>query len=121
MTSQHRTWSNTAAIALAALGVFPGMALLPLLGTGTWWTNLGEMIWITTAMTLTATLLAGMIFRAKEIKPRTGTLLLVVGAPAPSAAFFWLPPIYLLSVLILIAALLSAPRRVSRIPPPAAT
>jgi hypothetical protein len=125
MTSQHRMWSNTAAIGLAALGVFPGVALMPLLGaglahSGELWTHLGEMIWLIAVMALTATLFAGMILRAKEIKPRTSTLLLVLGAPAPSVAFFWLPPLYLLSVLVLIAALLSAPRRLSRIPAPSA-
>jgi len=125
MTSQHRMWANTAAIGLAALGVFPGSALLPLLGMGlahhgAWRTHLGELGWLIAAMALTATLFAGMILRAKEIKPRAGTLLLVLGAPAPSVAFFWLPPLYLLSMLILIAALLSAPRRLSRIPAPSA-
>ena len=34
MTSQRRMWANTAVIGLAALGVFPGVALLALPGTG---------------------------------------------------------------------------------------
>ena len=120
MLTTIRRHSSISVIVLAALGVLPGSALLVLLGSAASWADTGEMIWVLGALALTGVLMGGLILRAREARPRLATALLVIGAPAPSVAFFWFPPLYLLSMAIVAAALLSAPRDPSRIPAPAA-
>ena len=44
-------------------------------------------------------------------KPVLSTTLLVVGAFAPSAAWFWLPPVYLLTAAVVIIALVTSQNR----------
>ncbi len=118
MNGYIRRHSHDFAIALAALGVMPGMSLLVLLGSAGDSDSRNELYWVLSALALSAVLLSGVIVRAKKTRPRIGTALLVVGAPAPAVAWFWFPPLYLLSLAILVAALLSAPRRPSNIPAP---
>ncbi len=50
--------------------------------------------------------MAGIVLR--ERRPTVSTVLLVVGSLAPSVAWYWLPPVYLLTIAIAAAALLSA-------------
>lgn len=111
--------SHEVAIALAAVGVLPGASLLVLLGSEAGWADRSEMYWVLSALALTVVLFAGVVVRARGIRPRRGTLLLLLGAPAPSVAWFWFPPFYLLSLAILVATLLSAPQRAHNIPSPA--
>ena len=46
-------------------------------------------------------------------------MLLVIGAFAPTAAWFWLPPVYLLTAAVVIIALLTSRNRPGAQPKPA--
>ena len=62
-----------------------------------------EFVWTALAVTLTALLGAGLALRPS--RPQASTALLTIGAAAPAVAWFWLPPIYLLSAAIVIATI----------------
>ncbi len=111
--------SDQLVVVLAAIGSLPSTMLLPLLamvGSEEGGASRGEVLWVLGAVALAGLLIAGLILRVRQTRPRLATAMLVLGAPAPSLAFFWLPPIYLLSLGILGTALASASSHSSRTP-----
>lgn len=109
--SRTRRFASASTIVVAALATLPALSLWPLLGTGGSGALSGrEIAWIIGATALGFVLLAGMVLRAREQAPRLGTALLVVGGPAPAMAWFWLPPLYVLSLLVIVLALVTHPR-----------
>jgi hypothetical protein len=65
--------------------------------------------WAVGVLTCTGSLAVGLW--ARQTRPVLSTLLLSVGALAPSLAFFWLPPVYLVSLAIIVLAVLTRPKR----------
>ena len=49
-----------------------------------------------------ALLLGGLVLRLREQSPRLATTLMALGAPAPALAWFWFPPLYALSAVLLV-------------------
>lgn len=114
MKTVRSSIAETALVVAAATGMAIGLTLWPLLGTGA---DAGDVVWVLAATALSAALGAGLWLRGR--RPVVGTALVVVGALAPSVAWFWLPPVYLLSVVITVLALLTLPRRRGLEPSPA--
>lgn len=54
-----------------------------------------------------AALLAGIVVKASGNRRGLAAGLLVLGSPAPALAWFWLPPVYLVSIAIAVLALVS--------------
>lgn len=104
---------------LAALACAPASMLLPF-AVISHPTGAFELAWTAGSVILSALLILGLVFRVRGQAPGWSTTLLVIGAPAPSLAFFWLPPVYLLSAAVVVAALasLSAARSAGAIPAP---
>jgi len=100
--------TSASAVVLAALCALPALSIVPLLGSAvTGGASAGEILWVITAMVLGSMLVWGLVLRLRDEEPRKATTLLVVGAPAPSIAWFWLPPMYALTVLLIVFALAS--------------
>ena len=111
--SRIRRIASTATVVLAAIAAAPALSLVPLLGTGVnGELSSAETLWIAGAMTLGAVLLCGLVLRAQSPSSRLATTLLVLGAPAPALAWFWLPPSYLLSAIVIVLALATHRREV---------
>lgn len=106
MTTARTSIAETGLVVAAAMGMAVGLTLWPLLGTGA---DASDVVWVLVATALSAALGAGLWLRGR--RPVVGTALLVVGALAPSVAWFWLPPVYLLTGVIAVLALLTVPRR----------
>ena len=113
MTSRLTRLREPALTMLAVAGIFPAFSLLPLLVFEAGNLDAGEFAWSIGALVLGAALLAGLVVRVSS--PSTSTALFVVGAAAPSVAWFWLPPVYLLSVLIVVVALVDARPRAAQL------
>ena len=111
--SRIRRNASTATVELAAIAAAPALSLVPLLGTGVnGELSSAETLWIAGAMTLGAVLLCGLVLRAQSPSSRLATTRLVLGAPAPALAWFWLPPSYLLSAIVIVLALATHRREV---------
>jgi hypothetical protein len=50
-------------------------------------------------------------FCVRSTRPVASTALLCVGGVGPAVAMFWLPPVYLVSVAIIVLAIATTPRR----------
>jgi hypothetical protein len=94
--------AGTAVIVLAAIGIAIAVTVLPVLGSE----GPDALPWILPVTLLGAALVAGLVLRTS--RPWLATVLLVVGAAAPAVAWFWLPPVYLLSLAIVVAALVDS-------------
>ncbi|MDH3302831.1 MAG: hypothetical protein OES24_20220 [Acidimicrobiia bacterium] len=106
MTTQQTIPRSTAAlIAVASLGIVAPFPFLALLGTGL---KAQERLWILGSVALAAILAGGLALRLRTRRPVLSTLLLAVGAFAPSSAWFWLPPVYLVTAAIIIVAVFTA-------------
>lgn len=110
--SRTRQLAETLTVVIAAVAVLPALSLWSLLGTGdNGDLSTNEVAWIAAATALGGVLLAGLVLRLREQAPRLATGLMVIGAPAPALAWFWLPPLYLLSAVLVVLALVTHPRR----------
>ena len=105
-THQYSQLADRALLVLVAVGAGIGASLLPWLAASIVNGNVGEIVWIAVVAGLTAPLVVGLIVRAT--RPLLSAGLLVVGAAAPALAWFWLPPVYLLSFAIAVTAIGSA-------------
>lgn len=106
MTTQQTEPRSTAVlITVAALGIVAPLPFTALLGTGL---TAQELLWVLGALALAAILALGLGLRLKTHRPVLSTALLVVGAFAPSLAWFWLPPVYLITAAIIIVAVFTA-------------
>lgn len=97
--------STGALIIVACLGIAAPFPFLSLLGTGL---ETAEVVWILGSITLACILAAGLTLRLRASRSVVSTMLLVVGAFAPTAAWFWMPPVYLLTAAVIVTALISA-------------
>ena len=101
--SRPREIAALAVIILASIGVMIAFTLLPLLGqSGSGSPTSGERWWIVSATAVGALLLGGLVLRLREQSPRLATTLMALGAPAPALAWFWFPPLYALSAVLLV-------------------
>jgi predicted cobalt transporter CbtA len=109
--SRTRQIAETMTVVVASVAVLPAVSLWPLLGAAD---NVdlsaNEITWIAASTALGIALLAGLVLRLREQAPRSATGLMAIGAPAPAMAWFWLPPLYLLSAVLLVLALATHPR-----------
>ena len=106
MTNQQSTpRSTTVLIAVAGLGIIAPFPFVALLGTGL---RSRELLWVLGSFALAAVLAVGLGLRLRTQRPVTSTGLLLVGAFAPSLAWFWLPPVYLVTVAIMVVAVYTA-------------
>lgn len=104
-TQQTIPLSTLALIIVGGLGIVAPFPFLVLLGTGL---KTLEVLWILGSIALAGLLAAGLVLRLTVDRPVVSTVLLVIGAFAPSTAWFWLPPVYLLTVSIVAVALITA-------------
>lgn len=108
MSTPVPTFADRVLIVLATIGASVAATLLPLLGSagdiGS--ASAGDLMWFVGSVALGAALVFGLLHRDK--RPNLSTALLVVGSLAPSVAWYWLPPMWLLSIGIAAAALISA-------------
>lgn len=101
VTMQRVTnFAGTAVLVLAAIGVAMSVAMLPVVASVD---DPGDLVWILALVLFAGALVSGLVMQST--RPRLASLLFVVGAPAPAVAWFWLPPVYLLSLAIVVAAL----------------
>lgn len=106
MTTQQSTpRSTTVLIAVASLGIITPVPFVALLGTGL---KSQELLWVLGSFALAAILAIGLGLRLRTNRPVISTGLLLVGAFAPSLAWFWLPPVYLVTVAIMVVAVFTA-------------
>ena len=115
-TQQTIPLSTQALIIVAGLGIVAPIPFLALLGTGI---ESAELLWVLGSIALSAILGAGLALRLRAGRPMLSTLLLSIGAFAPSIAWFCLPPVYLLTIAIIALALASARNRPMIQPTPA--
>lgn len=115
--SRTRQIAATPAVVLGGVAVLPAVSLLALLGRNDIGLTRNEWLWIIGATLLGLSLLVGLVLRLREEAPRLGTGLMALGALAPSVAWFWFPPLYLLSLAVFVLALLSHARRASAAAP----
>lgn len=109
MTTEHDVPRSTLAlIILAGLGIVAPFPFLSLLSTRI---RPHEVLWILGSIALAGILATGLTLRFRTYKPILSTVLLSVGAFAPSAAWFWLPPVYLLTFAVIVTALITAQNR----------
>lgn len=101
--------SGLALVVMAALGIAPSLGNLALLGTGL---QDHDLLWILGSITLAGMLTAGLALRLTARMPGLATVLLLIGAFAPTVAWFWLPPVYAATATIAILALVTG-----RVPP----
>ncbi len=94
--------STIALIVLAAFGIATPLPFVALLGTGI---KTAEIAWMLGCLGLAAVLAAGLVLRLRGTSQLVSTALLVVGAFSPSVAWFWMPPVYLVTVAIIVMAL----------------
>lgn len=104
-TQQGISLPNATLIVVAGLGIVAPFPFLALLGTGL---KTQELLWVLGCVALAAILALGLSLRFKTRRPVVSTALLMVGAFAPSLAWFWLPPVYLVTAAIMIVALVTA-------------
>lgn len=93
-------FAGTAVMVLAAIGIAMSVAMLPVLASVD---DPGDLLWILALAGFAAALVGGLV--TQSTRPRLASLLFVVGAPAPAVAWFWFPPVYLVSLAIVVAAL----------------
>ena len=108
--SRLSTFTSAGALVLAALCAVPALSLIALLGTGFGEITFAEVFWVLGAFVLGVAVVSGLVLRMQRKHPRRATALLVIGAPAPAVAWFWFPPLYALSLLLIILALVSHDR-----------
>jgi hypothetical protein len=104
----HRitTMAYVVTLVLACIGITGGFgAVLVLVSSDR---TLGGALWAGACVALSACLVAGLV--SHDRRPARSTVLLVIGCPAIALAWFWLPPAYLLSVVLAVAAVISRPR-----------
>lgn len=101
-TQQTISRSNLMLTIMAGVGIAVPFGNLAFLGTGL---KTSEVLWILGSITLAGLLAVGLVLHLTTNRPSLATILLLVGSFAPSAAWFWLPPIYLLTVAIIVVAL----------------
>ena len=117
MTSQQTSdRSIIALVIVAGLGMVAPTPFLILLATGL---ETAEVLWVLGSASLAAILATGLVLRLNGGRPVFSTVLLVLGAFAPSTAWFWLPPVYLLTAAIIVTALLTVRKRPTIQPSPA--
>lgn len=115
-TEQTVPRSTLALIIVAGPAIIAPFPFLALLGTGL---KSAEILWVLGSVALAAILAVGLALRVRGRNPIVSTVLLVVGAFAPSAAWFWLPPVYLLTLAVIVTALATARNRPAVHPSPA--
>jgi hypothetical protein len=93
-------FAGTAVMMLAAIGVAMSVAMIPVVASVD---DPGDLLWIVALGVFAAALVAGLVMQST--RPGLATILFVLGSPAPAVAWFWLPPVYLLSLAIVLAAL----------------
>lgn len=104
-TKQSIPRSTLVLIIVAGIGIVAPFPFLALLGTGL---KTAEILWVLGSIALAGVLAAGLALRLRGRNPILSTVLLIVGAFAPTAAWFWLPPVYLLTLAVIGIALFSA-------------
>lgn len=103
LMSRPRQIASAAVTVLGSIGVMLALSLLPLLGAADSGSATSrEVAWVATVLVLGAVLFAGMILRFREQSPRLATTLMAIGSPVPAMAWFWLPPLYVMSAVLLI-------------------
>lgn len=107
-TQQEFPPSTVALFIAASLGVVAPFPFLGLLGTGI---GTVEMVWVIGSIALAGVLAAGLVLRIREERAMLSTALMVVGAFAPTVAWFWLPPVYLLTGVIIVTAIVTSRHR----------
>ena len=103
-TQQSVPRSTVALIATTTVAIMATFPFLSLLGTGL---ASAELLWLFGALGLAGALAVGLTLRLRGTNPIVSTGLLLTGAFAPSLAWFWLPPVYLLTVAVIVTALLT--------------
>ena len=104
--SRKRHVASSATLVLAAIAAVPATSLIPLLGTGdNGELSTGERFWVIGVTVLGVALIAGIVVRVRGERPVLGTMLLAIASPAPAMAWFWFPPLYLLSAVLLVLVL----------------
>jgi hypothetical protein len=110
MASPHTSaGAGVLLMVFAVVGLCLAATTLPWLVVGfTDGFDVGGIVWILATLAVAVPLLVGLIRRERGTEPSTP--LLLIGSLAPSFAWFWLPPVYLLTVAIAVSALASRPR-----------
>ena len=109
MTTQQPTPPSTLVlVVVAGLGIIAPFPFLQLLATGL---RAAEILWVLGSVALAGLLATGLVLRLRGINPIVSTVLMSVGALAPSVAWFWLPPVYLLTLAVIVTALVTARNR----------
>ncbi len=96
-------------VVLIAIDVGIVVTMLPMLGFGS---DIGvdDFVWLGTAMLLAGALALGLWMRPR--RPIPALWLIIVGAFAPSVAWYWLPPVYLLTIATIALAVMTTRRSV---------
>jgi hypothetical protein len=112
-TTSSLTASRTGVLltVLAILGLGVAATMAPLLVAAAFFEGIEILgvVWLLATTAFALSLLIGLIRRDRGTEPSTPFL--VIGSPAPALAWFWLPPMLLLTVAIAVTAVLSRPRR----------
>ena len=109
--SRPRRIASFATLVLAGLAATPAVALIALLGSGdNGDLTTREQIQIVGITALGVVLVVGLVLRVRGDRPVLATALLAGASPAPTMALFWFPPVYVLSVALLVMALITHPR-----------
>lgn len=105
------SFSDRSVTAAAAIGLgLAGMmvtAFPMLIGDAT----SSDLVWAALTTVAAAALLVGIVVKASGNRRGVAAGLLVLGSPAPALAWFWLPPVYLVSIAIPALAVVSMAHR----------
>ena len=108
LTMSTRKQSIFSTVLVVAVAIAIGISVSVIAHLATSFDDRGTVAWASLVLALAAALVVGLALRAS--RPTLSTTLLLVGALAPSVAWFWLPPVYLVSVAIVVSALATTPR-----------
>lgn len=97
--------ADVALVVFVVIGVAIPVASIPIAGSEF---SSAFSIQVAVAVLLAAAMVLGMNWRTT--RPVAATWLLVVGAAAPAVAWYWLPPTYLVSFMIIVLTLVTAPQ-----------
>jgi hypothetical protein len=109
-TSLTASRSGVLLTVLAVLGLGLAATTMPFLLAAGFYDGIDVegIVWVLVTLVFAVPLLIGLIRGERGTEPSTA--LLVIGSPAPSIAWLWLPPVWLLTIAIAVTALVSRPR-----------
>lgn len=109
-TTTYSTRSSSLVLtALAVVGIAIGTTSIPIAVSFADEMSGADFLWPALVMTFTTLLCVGLALLTA--RPQAATALLTIGAAAPALAWFWLPPVYLLTAAIAITAVATRRRR----------